>query len=252
MGCSDMNSIGFSTGALARGDFRSALNMLSSVETDAVELSALRDHELVPLMAALSGLDLKRFRYVSIHVPSKFKTMPERAIAAALTPCVAAGLPIVIHPDAIYDPDSWACFGPLLCIENMDKRKWTGRTVAELTSIFSTFPNATFCLDIAHARQIDPTMAEAREMLARFGPRLRQLHISEIDSVGHHNRLSLASILATQGLAEMIPDNIPAIIESMVPEHEMKRELNSVRTALKTDADAVRRRWASQDWGEMA
>ena len=66
-----MRSIGFSTGALALGDFRRALAMLSTVNSSAIELSALRDHELDPLMRALSQLNLRRFRYVSVHVPSK-------------------------------------------------------------------------------------------------------------------------------------------------------------------------------------
>ena len=58
-GYSDMRPIGFSTGALALGDFRSALAMLVPHSVKAVELSALRDKELMPLMAALPSLDLE-------------------------------------------------------------------------------------------------------------------------------------------------------------------------------------------------
>lgn len=68
--------------------------------------------------------------------------------------------PIVLHPDAINDVDLWRGFGSLLCIENMDKRKPIGRTTLELRQIFSEFPDACFCLDLAHARQVDSSMTE--------------------------------------------------------------------------------------------
>ena len=67
-----MRRIGFSTGALARGDFRSALAILHRYRVDVVELSALRIGELAPLAHAISDLDLSAFTFVSIHAPSRF------------------------------------------------------------------------------------------------------------------------------------------------------------------------------------
>ena len=64
-----MRRIGFSTGALARGDFRSALAMLRPHKIDVVELSALRVSELAPLAQAIPDLDLSEFTFVSIHAP---------------------------------------------------------------------------------------------------------------------------------------------------------------------------------------
>jgi hypothetical protein len=252
MGCFDMRPIGFSTGALAFGDFRKALDMLATVDTPAVELSALRDNELLPLMQALGSLDLRRFRYVSIHVPSKFKLLSEAQVASALLPCIDLSIPLVIHPDAMRDRAVWAPFGRLLCLENMDKRKHTGRTIAELDDFFSTFPNATFCLDIAHARQVDSTMMETRQMLRRFGDRLRQVHISEIDAEGHHHSVSLATILASNGVASMIDHNVPIIIESVIAATQMKREIDAVRRALTPPSPGDSSSWESRDWGELA
>ena len=48
-----MRLIGFSTGALARNDFRRALQMLAERHVRAVELSALRQDELIPLVEVL-------------------------------------------------------------------------------------------------------------------------------------------------------------------------------------------------------
>ena len=42
-----MHSYGFSTGALAYGDFERALEMLAGHDVSAIELSALRDHERI-------------------------------------------------------------------------------------------------------------------------------------------------------------------------------------------------------------
>src|SRR5689334_4046717 len=54
-----MKPIGFSTGALAKGDFATGLSVQRDVpRIDAVELSALRDHELPLLVDAIPSLDL--------------------------------------------------------------------------------------------------------------------------------------------------------------------------------------------------
>src|SRR6267142_4181686 len=226
-----MRTIGFSTGALALGHFRDALGMLAPHAVGAVELSALRDNELGPLMAALPSLDLHRFRYVSVHVPSKLANTTEQELVAALAPCVAQQIPVVLHPDVIRDVSLWRPFGALLCVENMDKRKPTGRTAGELASFFEALPEASFCLDIAHARQIDPTMGEARDMLRLFGKRLRQIHISELDSAGRHHGLSSATILATRRISPLIREDVPAIIESQVKSERIAAELKAVEEA---------------------
>jgi hypothetical protein len=199
-------------------------------------------------MKALPELDLGGYSYVSVHVPSGFKSLTEADVAARLRPCIDRE--IVIHPDAVRDPKCWASFGSLLCIENMDKRKRTGRTVDELETFFSMFPDATFCLDIAHARQIDSTMDEARLMLRRFSGRLRQVHISEIDGQGHHHGLSWGTILASRTVAGLIGQEVPIIIESQIPEKDIGREIEAVERALTPATKASG--WELADWGELA
>jgi hypothetical protein len=158
-------------------------------------------------------------------------------------------IPVVIHPDVIQNRDCWQPFKSLLCIENMDKRKRTGRTAVELDHFFSAFPDATFCLDIGHVHQIDSTMSEARQLLRRFGNRLRQLHISEIDAQGHHHGVTLATILATHSVVRLIRPDVPAIIESQIRATEMRKELAAVTEAL--DPPSVGER-ESLDWGALA
>ena len=106
-----MRHIGFSTGALALADFRTALKILAMLPLDAVELSALREHELFPLLDSFDDLDLREFRYVSIHAPSQISRKFEAAAAGRLAGFAARGVPIVVHPDAISDWDLWSGVG---------------------------------------------------------------------------------------------------------------------------------------------
>ena len=118
-----MRAFGFSTGAVARGDFTRALALLATTNADAVELSALRTPELDPLLTTLPSLSIRRYRYVSVHAPSRYAREEEPRIAARLAQACGRGLHVVVHPDAIHEPSHWAALGEWLCLENMDKRK---------------------------------------------------------------------------------------------------------------------------------
>jgi hypothetical protein len=226
-----MNPIGFSTGALAKGDFERGLHVQREVaRIDAVELSALRDHELPALVSAIPRLDLRKFEYVSFHAPSTLTVLDE-AVAFEMLHSLPETWPIVAHPDLLQTPSLWRRLGNRLCLENMDHRKTTGRTVAELRVMFETFPEATFCLDIGHARQIDPTMASAILMLQEFGSRLRELHVSEVGPRGEHLPLGATTRVAFARITHLIARDCPLIIESIISPEEIESELDSV-TAL--------------------
>jgi len=227
-----MQPLGYSTGALALSDFRRALEMLKDQPVAAIELSAIRKHELIPLLRSLDGLDLSRFEYVSIHAPSEFSPQEERWIFQELYESRHRGWPIIVHPDTLHDFSVWETLGDLLCIENMDKRKPVGRTVQELNGLFEVFPRASFCFDIGHARQVDTSMVEAYRMLKAYGQRLRQVHVSDVSTQNKHATLSFVSILDYQEVANLIPQTVPVIIESIVSEDQVGPEINRVRKAL--------------------
>src|SRR5258708_3309286 len=137
-----MRRIGFSTGALARGDFRRALAILRQHNVAVVELSALRIEELTPLVTALPSLDLERYSFVSVHAPSRFARDSEKWVVGQLCLLVERGYPVIVHPDVIFDAEKWRVLDSRLVIENMDKRKAVGRTVRELGEIFEMLPAA--------------------------------------------------------------------------------------------------------------
>ena len=228
-----MEPVGFSTGSLAVSDFRAALALLAGGRATAVELSALRWSELAPLLDAIPTLDLARFRYVSLHAPSAFATGDEEAAAEALRELATErGWPVVLHPDAIHRFEHWDGFGPLLCIENMDRRKAGGRSAEELRPVFDRLPDASLCLDLAHVRQVDPSLAEAFAILREFGGRLAEVHISDLDEAGRHVRLTAPAVRAYQEVAELIPSRVAVVIESPVLPEQIDLEMALALEAL--------------------
>ena len=227
-----MGPIGFSTGALAYSDFRKGLDILSKSSARAVELSALRNGELIPLLDSIDSLNLSQFSYVSFHAPGQFETAQEPGIIEQLKRLLPRRWPVIVHPDAIRDFCAWVVFRDLLCVENMDKRKVGGRTAKELREVFHRLPEASLCFDLGHVHQVDPTMTEAFLILQEFGGRLRQLHVSEVDTESHHDRLSLGGIHAFQEVAELIPPEVPVILESPASESSVAAEMDLATEAL--------------------
>lgn len=234
-----MRPIGFSTGALAKSDFVAGLRQQRGIGgIRAIELSALRDHELKPLVAAISYLDIAAFHYVSFHAPSTIgKTLSEKGIFELLT-SLPAHWPIIVHPELLSTPALWRRLGTRLCIENMDNRKSTGRTVEELRQLFDVFPEATFCLDVGHAKQIDPTMTLAILMLRAFGHRLKQVHVSDVGARGEHLAVGVMARVAFSRIATYIPATCPLIIESVIQPEGLLREIDAVLTAFEASASS--------------
>lgn len=230
-----MRPIGFSTGALARGDFLRALQILDNHNVRIVEVSALRLSELEPVFCALPSLDLGRFTFVSIHAPSSFPQESEDWVLERLVAVGRSGFPLVAHPDTIYTLSKWRVLGDRLVIENMDKRKPIGRTVSEMRTIFDALPEARFCFDIGHARQVDPSMTEASLLLRAFGGRLEQVHMSEVNTASRHDPISLNAVSAFQRVAMYIPESTPIILETLIDagQSDVQSEIARAREALQ-------------------
>ena len=218
--------IGFSTGSLARSNVRLGLEMVAKCKADAIELSALREEELLPLIDQLDSLELRQFSYIAFHAPSHLSALTEAEVVDLLRGVADRGWPVVVHPDVICDFALWRILGEYLCIENMDKRKRTGRTAAELQDVFSHVPDAKLCFDIGHARQIDPTMGEAGAILRLFQGRIRQVHLSFVTSGSAHERLNNESMMAYRRVARLIPCDVPVILETPVACDEVENEIS--------------------------
>jgi Xylose isomerase-like TIM barrel len=226
-----MRPIGFSTGALAKADFKKALNELEGKPVNSIELSALRYSELPTLLSALRDLPLEHYQYIAVHAPSQFQEDKENEVAHLLKEFVPGDWPIIVHPDTLHDFSVWRPFGRQLAIENMDRRKEIGRTAEELHVIFDKLPEARLCFDIGHARQFDTTMTEAYRILKAYGDRLCQVHVSEVNSASQHDPLSFSAILAFLQVASLISNWIPLIIESRIAADQIDNEISKMREA---------------------
>lgn len=227
-----MATIGFSTGAVAYGDFLGAMDLLAPTRAKAIELSALREIELPALLSALPNLIeglRKRYDYVSFHAPTNFES--ERLIVSQLRAVAELGLNIIVHPDTIESPETWRELGTRLCIENMDSRKPIGRTVEELRPFFELMPQATLCFDIAHARQVDTTMSEATRIIEAFRDRLVQVHLSEVNGLGKHFPMSFIAKRAYEPFADVLR-SVPVILESVVSNDEIVPEIAAAERLL--------------------
>jgi hypothetical protein len=231
-----MNSerFGFSTGALEKGDYVKALEWMKGHRVSTVELSALRYEELEPLVSGLDTLPTQGFAYISFHAPSVYPKEKEGEVVALLDRVLKRGWNIIVHPDVIYTPTLWQHFGSHLLVENMDRRKATGKTVGELRGLLEMLPRARVCLDVAHARQMDTTLTLLWSIVESFKSRIAEIHISELDSHCRHRPLSNGAVRDYKRFARVLV-GIPVIIESMLNRHDSctrEREVYFAKEAL--------------------
>ncbi len=209
--------MGLSTGVAGRGDDWPALvRAACKLSTHAVELAAHDAAELDGLVRYLADRPRLPFRHVSVHTPIKGTPLgsdAERVEALLALPLDVRTL--IAHPDLVEDPAPWRALGRRIVFENMDDRKDAGRTAAELAPLFAELPEAGFCLDVAHAHTIDPSMSVAGELLDRFRGRLREVHLSSIRN-GAHTTLTLEDeALFAPALARC--RDVPWILEAAPP-----------------------------------
>lgn len=213
----DHHPIGISTGVFdsVRGDWPSLVDAACSVSTFAVELSALSGDELPGLITYLLGKPPLPFRYVSVHAPIKDQGLDEPALVEQLAELPVRVRSIVVHPDVLSDARAFRPLGTRLVLENMDDRKKAGRTADEIEALFDELPDAGFCLDVAHAWSIDPTMVVAHELLDRYRSRLRHVHLSSL-SDGHHVPVAPADESLFAEVLDRCRD-VPWILEAPPP-----------------------------------
>ena len=220
-----MRYFGYSTGAIAKNDVNAAMDCLRDTMATAIEVSALRLHELEDALDFVVNRDSKRFSYVSFHAPSRFTAEEEDMVLRSLAVVAERKWPIVAHPDMIHTPARWRAFGSLLLIENMDQRKPIGRTADELDPVFAALPEAGLCFDLGHAKQVDPSMTEAYRILHRHGRRLKQIHLSDVDNDSRHHPLNIPALNDFFRVAPFVNRGSAVILEAVVPRAEVNTQL---------------------------
>jgi len=196
-----------------RGDWSALVERAAETSSSAVELSALSEPELPGLLDYIAGAPRLPFIFVSVHGPSKSRRMSDRELVDRLGRLPAWVAAIVVHPDTMRDPAAYAPLGRRLVIENMDSRKDDGQTAEQLAPLFRRLPEARLCLDLAHAKAVDPTMLAAEELLTTFATRLSHVHLSSLDPAGSHTTLTTDDEALFAGLLARCSD-VPWILEA--------------------------------------
>ena len=111
----------------------------------------------------------------------------------------------------------------------MDHRKPIGRTADELDVVFEKLPKARLCFDIGHAHEIDRSMSVGYEILRRYRNRIAHVHASEVSDDCEHRAFSASSHAAFLKVADMIPQTVPVILETDVPENRVGGQLKEAR-----------------------
>ncbi|MGI8624359.1 MAG: hypothetical protein ACR2NB_12965 [Solirubrobacteraceae bacterium] len=225
---------GASTGVLGRGDdWPGLVRAACAISAHAVELAAHRADELAGLVAYLRTRPRLPFRHLSVHAPVKGALGADADRVAALLELPTPVRTLVVHPDLVQDAAPYRALGRRVVFENMDDRKAGGRTAEELAPLFAALPEAGFCLDIAHAHTVDPTMTVAAELLDRFRGRLREVHLSSIRAGAHTTLDSGDEALFAPLLARC--RDVPWILEAPAPE----RWAAPVRLPLRAVGEAL-------------
>jgi hypothetical protein len=208
-------TVGASTGYMTadHGDWPALLEQAVATSTLAVELSALSEHELPSLVELLEHAQVLPFLFVSVHAPTKGRRLSEPDLVTILGRLATRVDAIVVHPDTIEQPRAYRALGSALVLENMDARKATGRTAAELDDLFAALPAAGLCFDVPHAASIDPTLGVARDILDHHGARLRHVHLSSLDAGCHHQPLTAGDEERFAALLDRCRD-VPWILEA--------------------------------------
>jgi len=205
---------GIATGAYVdeRDDWPSSLARARQEGFSTIELTAIRNERLIALTTLLADdpRALDRFVRVSVHAPARdFVDDPRPALESLR----ALPYDIVFHPD-VYREQGWIReLVSRAVFENMDSTKAFGRDVGDLSEAFAAFPDAGFCLDVAHVWTNDPSLALGHELLDAHGGRLRQVHVSGIEADGTHRPTTRADLELYEPLLARC-SGVPLLLEA--------------------------------------
>ena len=203
---------GIATGSYVaeRDDWTRAIGRARAESWRWVELTAMRGR-LATLVDFLTNGDdlLEGFERVSVHAPVANAGDPA-GVVGTLEPYP---FDVVLHPDVYGEEPACARLGARALFENMDVAKGFGRDADDLGTVFAAFPEAGFCLDVAHVWTNDRTLALGDELLDAFGHRLRQVHVSGIEPDGTHRTTTAADLTLYEPLLAR-SEHVPWLLEA--------------------------------------
>lgn len=180
--------IGFTTGRLTdKNSLIEKMELFADLGCQAIEFSLLDYSRFGLIKPHAKHALVGSFTHRSIHAPVKSGDEPvtyrdNEATHALLRElewlCEAIQASVVVvHPDRVEDWGVFSKYTLPICLENMDARKKTARTVADMGQFLGD-KDYGMVLDVNHCFTNDPTMQLAHDLRRSFGPRIRETHLS--------------------------------------------------------------------------
>tara|TARA_Y100000310_G_scaffold311212_1_gene357287 strand:- start:523 stop:1242 length:720 start_codon:yes stop_codon:yes gene_type:complete len=224
-------TIGFSTGSLYKTKVKpiskECFELIANTGSKAIELNCIDPNNLYELLK-IKDNDLKKFDYISLHAPAikmfyqdNQKTKKVLDLISEINKRLDLKC-IIIHPDRVIDWKIFLKYKLPLAIENMDKRKKTGKTDQSLNGFFKK-TNFKMILDINHCFTVDRSMRLTKRLIEKFQNKICQIHISGYLKNKSHYPLYITK---QKNLIDPIRNrNWPIIIESVLSNpQELKKE----------------------------
>lgn len=205
--------LGFSTGAVARGDVSGGIAVARRHATDLVELSCLHERELPSVEEVLAAGAAGGFARISVHGPAKGRALPESELVSRLD---GLGTDVVMHPDVLDELAPWRRLGPRLLVENNDSRKAYGQGPAHLDEVFAVVGEARMCLDVSHALDAGGHGLLV-ELVGRYGARIAQLHVGCDHGPGGDHVLGPELIDGVRVAAQLLGRPLAVVLERPTP-----------------------------------
>jgi sugar phosphate isomerase/epimerase len=232
--------LGFSTSDIIHSklSLEEKVNLYHSFGASAIELgfSGLNEIQDFNLSQELKRL-LSSFSFVSIHAPSGgflYGSNSETKATISFLKKICRQCPIkaiALHPDTIDDFPLLNQSGLPFVLENMDKNKRFGTSLADFEKLKRKC-SFGYVLDIEHAYENDPSMHLAGEFIKLMGNRIRYFHVSGMTEKCNHSLVYLSeNKKEIMGLLNQNP-NVPRILEGILAgniEEKIACELDFIR-----------------------
>ena len=210
-------NIGFTSGELDMDNIDNAAKIALESGLDTIELSCLKIPELHNALRRFKNIEFDKFKHISFHCPSHVTEYEEEYIFMVVKEFIKRhDWNIVVHPYIVHRYDLWRTLGNKILIENMYNKYKIWHTADQLQVLFNELPEASFCLDIGHVKQVDYTLNEMKTLCTVFKDRLKEIHVSEVEVNGHHAPLNESTIIVLRELRSYGVDmeNLTYIIEA--------------------------------------
>ena len=234
--------IGFGNGnfwRLNKDDFErfddKIVQIFLDAKSDALELHC-RNAEAFQFLLEKDGSNIKKFAYVSLHMPDLIfddDVQTHDALNKLVKVCRKYAVSnVVFHADKVKRWDIIAKYAIPVSVENMDGRKDFGNTIEDMKSILDCNDFA-LTLDLQHCFAIDETMQMAREFQRLYKGRIAQYHISGYDKKKLH--IPLFKTKQDIIIESLLYPEIPIIIESEFEKYdEAEAEIEYIKSRIKT------------------